>query len=117
MVALDFATSPERETQRAAADYLNTLGRAGSPTEIGNLVNAFVAGANDYITKPLNRIELIARVRAALKLKSELERRLARERELMVFMSKWGDKHATAWIDEATGLCVCEVAEGLDGLG
>jgi PleD family two-component response regulator len=79
--------------------------------DMESLSNAFVAGANDYITKPLNRIELIARVRAALKLKSELERRLARERELMVFLSNWGDKHATNWIDDATGLFVGEVAE------
>jgi PleD family two-component response regulator len=76
-----------------------------------SLSNAFLAGANDYITKPLNRIELIARVRAALKLKGELDRRQARERELLQFVSSWGDKHASVWIDEATGLFVGEVAE------
>ena len=75
------------------------------------LSSAFVAGANDYINKPLNRVELIARVRAALKLKAELERRQARERELLQFLSSFGDKHATVWIDEATGLLVGEVAE------
>ena len=79
--------------------------------DMDSLANAFVAGANDYITKPLNRIELIARVRAALKLKAELERRQARERELLQFLSNWGDKHASVWIDEATGLFVGEVAE------
>jgi PleD family two-component response regulator len=75
------------------------------------LSSAFVAGANDYINKPLNRVELIARVRAALKLKAELERRQARERELLQFLSSFGDKHATVWIDETTGLLVGEVAE------
>src|SRR4051794_14481770 len=79
--------------------------------DMESLANAFVAGANDYINKPLNRIELIARVRAALKLKAELERRQARERELLQFLSNWGDKHSTVWIDEATGLFVGEVAE------
>jgi sigma-B regulation protein RsbU (phosphoserine phosphatase) len=79
--------------------------------DMESLANAFVAGANDYINKPLNRIELIARVRAALKLKAELERRQARERELLQFLSNWGDKHSTVWIDEVTGLFVGEVAE------
>jgi phosphoserine phosphatase RsbU/P len=75
------------------------------------LSSAFVAGANDYINKPLNRVELIARVRSALKLKGELERRQARERELLQFVSNWGDRHASVWIDESTSLFVGEVAE------
>ena len=79
--------------------------------DMDSLSNAFLAGANDYISKPLNRIELIARVRAALKLKAELDRRQARERELLKFLSNWGDKHATTWIDESTGLFVGELAE------
>lgn len=79
--------------------------------DMGSLASAFVAGANDYITKPLNRIELLARVRAALKLKDELEQRRERERELLNFLSSWGDRRATLWIDEATGLFVGEVAE------
>jgi phosphoserine phosphatase RsbU/P len=77
----------------------------------GSLNSAFAAGANDYITKPINRTELIARVRAALRLKAELDRRAARERELLNFLSTWGDRRASLWIDEATGLFVGEVAE------
>jgi phosphoserine phosphatase RsbU/P len=79
--------------------------------DMDNLANAFVAGATDYVTKPINRVELVARVRAALKLKAELDRRQARERELLSFLSSWGDRRAGLWIDEATGLFVGEVAE------
>jgi PleD family two-component response regulator len=79
--------------------------------DMDSLANAFAAGANDYVSKPVNRVELIARVRAALKLKSELERRQTRERELLAFMSNWGDRHATLWMDETTSLFVGEVAE------
>jgi PleD family two-component response regulator len=76
-----------------------------------SLANAFVAGATDYITKPVNRVELVARVRAALRLKHELDRRLARERELLSFLSNWGDRRANLLIDEPTGLFVGEAAE------
>jgi phosphoserine phosphatase RsbU/P len=54
--------------------------------DVTALDSAFTAGATDYITKPINRIELVARVRAAHKLKCELERRQARERELLSFV-------------------------------
>jgi PleD family two-component response regulator len=76
-----------------------------------SLANAFIAGATDYITKPLNRVELLARVRSALRLKSELDRRQARERELVALMSTGGANNASLWIDEATGLFVGEAAE------
>jgi response regulator RpfG family c-di-GMP phosphodiesterase len=51
-------------------------------TEAGFLEAAFGAGAHDYITKPVNRLELLTRMRSALKLKRETERRKAREKEL-----------------------------------
>ena len=82
-----------------------------SLADMKSLANAFVAGATDYITKPINRVELQARVRSALKLKSELDRRHAREHELLQFMSTWSNRRASHWIDDATGLFVGEVAE------
>jgi phosphoserine phosphatase RsbU/P len=85
--------------------------------DMSSLANAFVSGANDYVTKPVNRIELAARVRAALKLKAELDRRQARERELLTFLSSWGDRRANLWIDDATGLFVGEVAEAYIAAG
>jgi sigma-B regulation protein RsbU (phosphoserine phosphatase) len=97
---------------RADPRYVDTpIIMVTSLDDMDSLSNAFLAGANDYIHKPLNRIELIARVRAALKLKAELDRRQARERELLQFVSNWGDKHASVWIDEVTGLFVGEAAE------
>jgi len=48
-----------------------------------DLEAAFAAGAIDYITKPPNKVELLARVRSVLKLKSEMDQRKARERELV----------------------------------
>ena len=79
--------------------------------DMESLSNAFVAGATDYVTKPVNRTELVARVRAALKLKSELDRRQARERELVSFLSSWGQRRAKILVDDVTGLFVDEVAE------
>jgi PleD family two-component response regulator len=76
-----------------------------------SLANAFVAGATDYITKPISRIELLARVRSALKLKAELDRREAREHELLQVMSASGNRRVVRWIDEATGLFTGHVAE------
>ena len=79
--------------------------------DMDSLANAFVAGATDYISKPLNQVELQARVRSALKLKSEFDRRQAREQELLQILSKSGGSRAASWIDKATGLFHGELAE------
>lgn len=46
------------------------------------LERAFAAGAHDFLPKGLGPTELLARVRAALRLKRELDQRRVREREL-----------------------------------
>lgn len=46
------------------------------------LRQAFDAGAMDYINKPLSRVEVGARVRSALRLKYEMDRRKSREKKL-----------------------------------
>lgn len=51
-------------------------------TDPDNLQAAFSAGAMDFITKPVNSVELLARVNSALMLKKEMDCRKAREREL-----------------------------------
>lgn len=54
-----------------------------SLTEMEHLEKAFDAGSIDYITKPINKIELLARIRSVLKLKKEMDQRKARERKLI----------------------------------
>ena len=51
-------------------------------TEAGFLEAAFAAGAVDYVTKPIDRLELLTRMTSAVKLKREMDRRKAREKEL-----------------------------------
>ncbi len=50
--------------------------------EVSDLESAFEAGATDYIIKPPHQIELLARVRASLRLKDEMDQRKAKEAEL-----------------------------------
>jgi PleD family two-component response regulator len=51
-------------------------------SDLSNLKDAFAAGAMDFISKPVNSIELLARVSSALLLKQEMDRRKKRELEL-----------------------------------
>jgi len=49
-----------------------------------DLLAAFAAGAMDYIRKPVNSAELVARVTSALTLRAERNTRKAREQELLL---------------------------------
>ncbi len=51
-------------------------------SETQDLVEAFEAGAVDYLTKPINELELLARIRSMLRLKSETDHRKFHEKEL-----------------------------------
>lgn len=55
-------------------------------TDPVDLQLAFAAGAMDYVAKPVNKIELLTRVRSVLRLVHEIERRRAREQELLEVM-------------------------------
>lgn len=50
--------------------------------DIESLNQAFVAGANDFVNKPVSEIDLLARVRTLLRLRREQQRRRRREAEL-----------------------------------
>lgn len=47
------------------------------------LKRAFEAGASDFIKKPINKIEFMARVNSAIKLRKETKKRIKREKELL----------------------------------
>lgn len=52
-------------------------------TETQALNQVFMAGAHDFLTKPVKPLEFLARVRAALRFKRELDRRRTIEAKLM----------------------------------
>lgn len=56
--------------------------------EAGFLREAFAAGAMDYIKKPIKKIEFMARVNSAIKLRKEIKSRIAREKELLALSEK-----------------------------
>ncbi len=56
--------------------------------EMDKLQEAFDAGAMDYIAKPPNKVELIARVRSAVRLKQEMDHRKAHEKELLILAQR-----------------------------
>lgn len=51
-------------------------------SEERKIVEAFEAGAMDFIPKPAKKLELLARIRSVLRLKAEIDARKSREAEL-----------------------------------
>lgn len=104
------------DVMMAGIDGIETCARIRSDPRLGDLpvlmvttlndmealAQAFVAGATDFITKPLRRIELSARLRSALRLKAEFELRQAREAALRAALRENAPEAIGA--DPASGL-------------
>lgn len=95
-----------------------------SMDDMSSLAQAFVAGASDYVVKPFQKTELLVRVRNALKLKGELDRRVKREESLQAANQQLVDAQAPAFsaIDKSTGFLSRDAFEdtlrdGTMGLG
>ena len=87
-------------------------------TEVESLDEAFHAGAMDYLTKPLRKLELLARVKSAMKLKQEMDRRKERERELTE--KNQSLEKALSEIKTLRGFlpicCLCKKIRNMEGL-
>ncbi len=68
------------------------------------LQQAFLAGASDYVRKPIERVELLARIRSALRLKAELDRRRVQEQALRNELARLAASHSAAAVDADLGL-------------
>ncbi len=77
------------------------------------LQQAFLAGASDYVRKPIERVELLARIRSALRLKAELDRRRAQELVLRSELDRLRASLSAAAADPVTGLPSPLVASGI----
>lgn len=51
--------------------------------ESGYLKDAFAAGAVDYLKKPIKKIEFMARINSAIRLRKEIKARIEREKEVL----------------------------------
>lgn len=75
--------------------------------DVASLEAAFEAGAMDYVVKTRHPMEMITRVRSALRLKREMDKRKAREQELLELtqqlMQEQKSQQRTSYHDPAVG--------------
>jgi len=57
-------------------------------TEVDNMIHGFSLGADDYVTKPFNTLELLARVKAHIELKKSKDTILEQNKELSNLVSQ-----------------------------
>ena len=77
-------------------------------TDAADLERAFDAGANDFVTKPINEVELLARIRSALALKVETGRRKEHAQKLIRISGELKEANSKlkhlSMVDGLTGL-------------
>ncbi|NLF97119.1 MAG: fused response regulator/phosphatase [Candidatus Riflebacteria bacterium] len=79
---------------RSHADYQDIpIVVVSARSETQDLVEAFDAGAVDYVTKPIKELELVARIRSMLRLKSETDHRKFHEAELETLAQELEEKN------------------------
>lgn len=76
--------------------------------DAADLERAFDAGVNDFVTKPINEVELLARIRSALALKVETDRRKEHAQKLIRISGELKDANSKlkhlSMVDGLTGL-------------
>ena len=76
--------------------------------DLDNLAAAFEAGVMDYILKPVQAVDLLARSRSALRLKHEIDKRKKRERQLREMSEKLREANRQleelSHMDDLTGI-------------
>ncbi len=84
----------DAETQLIPIVIMTALG------ELDDRIKGIDAGADDFLTKPVNRDELLARIRTSLRLKKSVERRLDKLKGAQEFLSRFVPQSVKQLIEE-----------------